>query len=162
MGFLSNITTSTLTHHSVSSSNIISNNSSLPLADIVRLGLLCIEVSTPYKECSFPFLIDVGSHNSPPSEPAFSSAYHLVSNSNTICPLWLVTYRSQPRNFKTCLVGRGFHSLIRNVRSPLQLTWDFTIHPLRSSVLAGIPLGIWLWYHLSTLTCYVLPSASRF
>ena len=115
MGILSNITTSTLTHHSVSSSNIISNNSSPLLADIVHFGLLCIEVSTPYKECSFPFPIDVGSHNSPPWEPTFSSAYHLVSDFDTICPLWHVTYRHQSHNCKTHLVGRGFHSLIRNV-----------------------------------------------
>ena len=39
-------------------------------------------------------------------------------------------YRRQPYGFKTCLLRRGFHIPIKNVRSPLQLRWDLTIHPL--------------------------------
>ena len=36
------------------------------------------------------------------------------------------------------LLGRGFHTLIKMLRSPLQSMWDLTIHPLlRLSVLAG-------------------------
>ena len=28
---------------------------------------------------------------------------------------WLDTYRRQPHGFKTCLLGRDFHTLIKNV-----------------------------------------------
>ena len=34
------------------------------------------------------------------------------------CLLWPVIYCRQPHGFKTCLLGRGFHTLIRNVSFP--------------------------------------------
>ena len=59
----------------------------------------------------------------PPWGPASSLAHRPMSGSDTICksqnpplcPLWPVTYRRQPHDFKTCLQSRGFHTLIRNV-----------------------------------------------
>ena len=33
---------------------------------------------------------------------------------NRYCPLWPVTYRHLPRGFKTRILERGFHTLIRN------------------------------------------------
>ena len=40
------------------------------------------------------------------------SRWHTVQR----CPLWLVTYRRWPYGFKMRLLGRGFHTLIRNTR----------------------------------------------
>ena len=40
------------------------------------------------------------------------------STANKYCSLWLVTYRHQPHGSKTYLLGRCFHTLIRNVSFP--------------------------------------------
>ena len=33
---------------------------------------------------------------------------------NRYCPLWVFPSRDSPQDFKTCLLARGFHTLIRN------------------------------------------------
>ena len=43
------------------------------------------------------------------------------------CLLWPVTYCYQPHDFKTHILGIGFHTLIRNTSFPLQPIWDLTI-----------------------------------
>ena len=54
----------------------------------------------------------------PPWGPASLLARRSVSGSNKYCPLWPVMYRHQPYGFKTCLLGRGFHTLIRKASFP--------------------------------------------
>ena len=61
---------------------------------------------------------------------ASSLAHRLVSSSDTICnspssPLADIVFFGLPlKVFKT--LERGFHTLIKNVRSPPQPTWDLT------------------------------------
>ena len=40
------------------------------------------------------------------------------STASRYCPLWPIAYHRQPHSFKTRLLGRGFHTLIRNVSFP--------------------------------------------
>ena len=132
---------SLLAHHSVFGSNTICNSLNPPLADIVCFSPLRIVVSltvfktrllgrsfhTIIRNALFPSLIDVGSHNPPPFEGLASSLAHCpLFGSDTICnssnppladivcfgPLRIVVSLSV---FKTCLLGRGFHTIIRNV-----------------------------------------------
>ena len=80
--------------------------------------------SHPYKECFIPFSTDVA-----PWRPASLLTHRLLSAFDTICntssssltiycPLWPITYRRKPYSFKTCLLGRSFHTLLRNVSFP--------------------------------------------
>ena len=59
--------------------------------------------------------------------------------------LLFVTYGRQSHSFKPRLLGRGFHTLIRNVSfsSPIDVG---SLNPplLRPSVLAGTPPSVWL------------------
>ena len=133
-----------------------------PLADIVRFGTLRITVSlTVFKthilgkdfhalirKVSFLSPLNVGSHNPPPlGGPTSSLVHRPVSGSDTICnspnppledicPLCPVTYHRQPHGFKTHLLGRCFHTLIKNV--------SFNPTPVGPSVLAGTPPSILL------------------
>ena len=40
-------------------------------------------------------------------------------------------FQTSPQDFKTRLLGRGFHTLIKNDSFSLQPMWDHTIHPPR-------------------------------
>ena len=54
------------------------------------------------------------------------------------CFIWDFPFELSLKVFKTRLLGRGFHTLIKGILSPPQPMWDLTIHPpLGSSVLAG-------------------------
>ena len=85
---------------------------------------------------------NVGSHNPLLLGPEFSLAHHLVSDSDTI------HNSSSPdnpflafsRGFKTHMLGRGFHTLVRYVSFPSPT--DVGSHnplPLGASVLASTP-----------------------
>ena len=90
---------------------------------------------------------DMGSHNPLLLGPECSLAHHLVSDSDSI------RNSSSPdnpfgafsRGFKTHMLGRGFHTLVRYVSFPSPT--DVGSHnplPLGASVLAGTPSGVWL------------------
>ena len=143
-------------------SNTICNSSGPSLVDIVQFDLSCIVVSftvfktrlpgrgfhTLIRNVLFPSSIYVGSHNPPPWGPTLSLRHHLMSISNIICnssrPLLVDLVRFGPSCivinftvFKTCLPGRGFHTLIRNVSfsSPT----DVGSHTLSPSTLMVCP-----------------------
>ena len=67
----------------------------------------------PYKDISFSSPTDVGST--------------ILSDFDANYPLWPVMYRHQPHDFKTHLLGRCFHILIRMFCSPLQPMWDWIL-----------------------------------
>ena len=80
---------------------------------------------TLIRNVSFLSPTNVESHNPPllrpnvlaDTSPSVYLWYHLYQPKPTVsihCPLWLVTYRHHPHGFKTRLLGRGFHTLIRN------------------------------------------------
>ena len=83
--------------------------------------------------------------------PASLLAHYPVSASDTICnsPSPLLSniirfgpYHFQSHGFKMRLLGRGFHTLIKNVSFPSQPMWDLTIHPSwgPASLLAHYPV----------------------
>ena len=77
-----------------------------PLVDIVLFGLP-LKISHPYKEW-FVLL---------PNRCGISLAYHPVSGSNTSpCPplVDIVLFGLPLKIFKICLLGRGFHTFIKN------------------------------------------------
>ena len=85
---------------------------------------------------SLPSPTDVGSYNPPPLGPTFSPTHRPVSSSNTICngPSPLVANivffglsLEVLKCFQTCLLGKSFHTLIRNVLFPSPTDLGFTI-----------------------------------
>ena len=58
---------------------------------------------------------------------------------NRYCRLLLVTYRRQPYDFKTRLLGKGRKALFPSIINP---------PPWRPNILSGTQLGVCLWYHL--------------
>ena len=108
-----------------------------PLADIVLFGLYLSGFPSrflkhvwewfphPYKECFILLSNRCGISQFTPLGPASSLAHCSVSGSDTICnsrnlPLTDIVFfgfpfRTSPQGFKTRLLGRGFHTLIKNV-----------------------------------------------
>ena len=128
------------------------NSPSSSLAYIVRFSMLYMAVSltvlnvlrgfhTLVRNVLFSSPTHARSYNPPPWEAASSLTHLPVSNSDTrYCPLWLVTYRRRPHDFKTCLLGRSFHTLIRNVlfSSPTDVRSHNPL-PLGANILADTP-----------------------
>ena len=80
--------------------------------------------------------------------PVSSLAHRPVSGSDNICklkltarrycPLWPIMYRREPQGFKTRLLGKGFHTLIKRCFFLLSnQCGDLTILPRGPSILAG-------------------------
>ena len=147
--------TSSLAHRPVSGSYTICNRPNPPLTYIVRFGprphsfktcLLGRSFHTLIKNALFSSPTNVGSHNPPPLGPASSLEHRPMSGSETICnrlspPLANnLRFGPQPHGFKTHLLGRGFHTLIKNVSfsSPTNVG----SHLLGPSVLADIPPSV--------------------
>ena len=95
------------------------NSPNPPLIDIVVFGLFLMSSSQSFKTCmlgrgfhtlirnvSFPSPTDVGSHNPP---PLGASVFAGTS------PIFGFSLSGFPSRFKTCLLERGFHALVRNV-----------------------------------------------
>ena len=61
-------------------------------------------------------------YNSPSPSLVDTVCFGLLQRSKPIVNryylLWLVMYRRQPHDFKTYQLGRGFHTLVRNVSFP--------------------------------------------
>ena len=133
---------SSLAHHPVSSSNTTCNSSITPLGRYCPLWAFPSRASPQgFKTCLlgrgfhtlirnvlFPSLTDVGSHN-PPIEgqhprwhtarcPALLPFVTTKPTATKYCPLWAFPLRDSPQGFKTRRLGRGFHTLIRNVLFP--------------------------------------------
>ena len=161
--------TSLLAHCLVCGSDTIYNSSSLPLADIILFGfsissfpsrfLKCVcygEVSTPlYKECFVPLSNWRGiSQSTSPEGPASLLAHRPVSGSDTISNdlspplayiiLFGLSLPSLPSRFLKCICYGEVSTLLQGMlRSPLQPTWDLTIHlPWESSIFASTPSSV--------------------
>ena len=142
---------SSLVHHSGSGSNAICNSLNPSLTDIVYFCPLRIVVSlTVFKTCLlergfhtlirnalFPSQIDVGSHNPSPLGASLLagtplSVYAICNSPNP--PVTDIVCFGQLRIvvnltvFKTRLLERGFHTLIRNALFPSPTNGDLTIH----------------------------------
>ena len=130
------------------------NNSRPPLTDIVCFSPLRISVSLTILKCVYTFIrnisflssADARPHNLPvraqfPLQPMWDFIIHSLGDlalllahcpmsssdtmSNNPSPLALtVTYHCQPHDFKTRLLGKGFHTRINNIS-----LWDLIIHP---------------------------------
>ena len=133
---------SSLAHCPMSGSDTICNRISPPLANIVLLGFFLpgfhsrfLNASTKerfphhYKKCFVPLPNLYGtSQSTPPSGPASSLAHSPVSSSDIIwnssnpllnryCSLWAL-FQASSQGFKTRLLGRDFHTLIKNISLP--------------------------------------------
>ena len=119
----------------VSGSDTIYNSSSPPLVDIVLFGLsprgfktrlLRRGFHTLIRNVSFPSPTNVGYHNPPPlraQRPSWQIAQCLalipfiIAQAHPLSSLGF-PFRASPQDFKTHLLGRGFHTSIRNVSFP--------------------------------------------
>ena len=154
--------TSSLAHRPVSSFDTICNGPSPPLVNIVCFGSLRFAVSlmvlkhllgrgfhTLIRNALFSSPTEVGSNNHPSWWPASSLRHCSMSSSDTICN------DPSPRLVDTvcfgslCIVvsltvlkrllGRGFHTLIRNVSFPSPNEAESNNPPWGTSVLLGTP-----------------------
>ena len=83
----------------------------------------------------------------PPWGSVFSLAHRPMFGSDTICnsPSALAHYVLKLHGFETRLLGKGFHTLVRNDSFPSPI--DVISHNpplLGANVFASTPLGVWL------------------
>ena len=92
-----------------------------------------------------PLLVVTPSGVYPLWDSTSSLAHRPMSGSDTTSKyysLWAYPFELSLKNFNTHLLGRGFHTLIKMFRSPLQLRWDLTQAFMNNHVIVSSkPIG---------------------